>query len=80
MKIIDLTHTISPEMPVYPGTEPPTLTTECTIDIHQIEPYQDLIAKNEFLLLYTGWSPLPCFPLNIKDADGSPIRAVAIIE
>ncbi|MCK5097245.1 MAG: cyclase family protein [Desulfobacteraceae bacterium] len=32
MKIIDLTHTISPDMPVYPGTEPPVLTTECTID------------------------------------------------
>lgn len=26
MRIIDLTHTISEEMPVYPGTEPPKLT------------------------------------------------------
>ena len=25
MNIIDLTHTISPDMPVYPGTEPPAL-------------------------------------------------------
>ena len=25
MKIIDLTHTISEDMPVYPGTEPPVL-------------------------------------------------------
>lgn len=25
MKVIDLTHTISADMPVYPGTEPPTL-------------------------------------------------------
>ena len=32
MKIIDLTHTISPDMLVYPGTEPPVLTTESTIE------------------------------------------------
>ena len=31
-KIIDLTHPISPGMPVYPGTEPPILKTECTIE------------------------------------------------
>ena len=31
-KIIDLTHPISAGMPVYPGTEPPVLKTECTID------------------------------------------------
>ncbi|WP_448918853.1 hypothetical protein [Holdemanella biformis] len=27
MKVIDLTHTISEAMPVYPGTEKPKLTT-----------------------------------------------------
>jgi kynurenine formamidase len=32
MKLIDLSHTISPEMPVYPGTEPPVFITECTIE------------------------------------------------
>ena len=32
MKIIDLTHTISAHMPVYPGTEPPVLTTGCSIE------------------------------------------------
>lgn len=32
MKIIDLSHTISPGMPVYPGTEPPTFFTACTIE------------------------------------------------
>ena len=32
MKIIDLTHTISPDMPVYPGTEPPVFTMGCSID------------------------------------------------
>ena len=131
-----------------------TSTHRPTVDIHHIEPYQDLIAKSKFLLLYTGWSRwwgtdayyqgypvlspeaarwiagfelrglgvdmisvdpagaspftiheiflhrniliienltnlqalpntdfiLSCFPLNIEDADGSPIRAVAIIE
>lgn len=31
-KIIDLTHPISEGMPVYPGTEPPILKTECTIE------------------------------------------------
>lgn len=32
MKIIDLTHTISEDMPVYPGTERPTLTAANTIE------------------------------------------------
>jgi arylformamidase len=32
MKIVDLSHTISPDMPVYPGTEPPTFTIGCTIE------------------------------------------------
>lgn len=31
MKIIDLSHTIQPEMPVYPGTEPPEFNIECTV-------------------------------------------------
>jgi arylformamidase len=31
MKLIDLTHEIEPSMPVYPGTEPPSLTTANTI-------------------------------------------------
>lgn len=31
MKIIDLTHTITETMPVYPGTEPPVLSVPCTI-------------------------------------------------
>ena len=32
MSVLDLTHTISVEMPVYPGTEKPVLTTACTIE------------------------------------------------
>ena len=31
MKVYDLTHTIRNDMPVYPGTEQPRLTTACTI-------------------------------------------------
>ena len=32
MKIYDLTHTIRNDMPVYPGTEQPRLTTACTTE------------------------------------------------
>ncbi len=32
MTVFDLTHPISQNMPVYPGTEPPIITTECSID------------------------------------------------
>ena len=31
MKVYDLTHTIQNDMPVYPGTVQPKLTTACTI-------------------------------------------------
>lgn len=34
MKILDLTHRITPEMPVFPGTEPPLLEISCTIEEH----------------------------------------------
>ena len=33
MKMLDLTHCITPEMPVYPGTEPPRLTAACTMEM-----------------------------------------------
>jgi kynurenine formamidase len=32
MKILDLTHSITPNMPVYPGTEQPVIITGCSID------------------------------------------------
>ena len=32
MKVINLTHTISEDMPVYPGTEKPKLTTMNTYE------------------------------------------------
>lgn len=31
MTLIDLTHPISQDMPVYPGTEPPVIVTGCTV-------------------------------------------------
>jgi arylformamidase len=113
MKAIDLSHTISTETPVYPGTEPPVFSTPCTIithgfaekkitllshtgthldapshiipngksldqfstnkfmgkaavvnladtdpteiKYHDLLPYESLITKIDFLLLYTGW-------------------------
>lgn len=114
MKIIDLTHTVSPDMPVYPGTEQPVFLTGCSIEadgflekkitlyshtgthmdapahllrdhsflndlpidhfygpgvmldfekqscktiaISDLEPYQEQIKESEFLLIHTGWS------------------------
>jgi kynurenine formamidase len=32
MQIIDLSHAISPDMPVYPGTNPPKFSIPCTIE------------------------------------------------
>ena len=32
MKIIDLTHTVSPGMPVYPSTEQPVFIINCSIE------------------------------------------------
>ena len=32
MTVVDLTHTISENMPVYPGTEAPKLTVPCTVE------------------------------------------------
>lgn len=212
MQFIDLSHTISPDMPVYPGTEQPVLKTGCSIEedgflekkitfyshtgthmdapvhliknaktlnqlpishfcgsavsinldgiietrieLKHIQPFGDTIKESDFVLIHTGWSQywgtqsyfsqypvltleaaqwlsefdlkgigldtisadtdttqdypvhkiflekdiiiienliqldqlpgepfhLACFPLKFESADGSPIRAVAIIE
>lgn len=32
MRIVDLSHTVSPDMPVYPGTEQPIFITGCSIE------------------------------------------------
>jgi len=212
MKVIDLSHPISPGMPVYPSTEPPTFVVSCTverdgfferkislyshtgthidapshmisgaraidefpachfigkaylldassvkgpeIDVSILKFHEPWIKRNEFLLFHTGWDRLwgdegyfegypvlseyaadwlgnfdlkgvgtdtisldspdsrdfpvhksllrhgvilienlaklkslpraeflfACLPLNLKDGDGSPVRAIAVIE
>ena len=37
MNVIELTHTIQGDMPVYPGTEKPVLTTACTIGVEFVK-------------------------------------------
>ncbi|MCP4548721.1 MAG: cyclase family protein, partial [bacterium] len=32
MKVVDLSHPLSPDMPVYPGTDPPLFTPVCSFD------------------------------------------------
>ena len=114
MKILDLSHNISPDMPVYPGTEPPVISNEYgieddgfyerkitlyshtgthmdapahiiqgsetldefttesffgkafvleltqlkkqLIDVADLKSHQDTLKNLEFLLLHTGWS------------------------
>ncbi|KUO64490.1 MAG: hydrolase [Gracilibacter sp. BRH_c7a] len=48
MKIIDLTHTIQPDMPVYPGTEQPTFADANSLDGH------GFIEKKITLYSHTG--------------------------
>ena len=89
MKLFDLTHSINPHMLVYPGDEPPVLKTANSIDksgfkdklitmgshtgTHIDAPaHLDILPSNYFIF--------SCFPLNLEDADGSPVRAVAYLE
>ena len=37
MRVIDLSHPIRPDMPVYPGTEPPKVALACTHEEHGFE-------------------------------------------
>ena len=48
MKIIDLSHTMAPDMPVYPGTEQPVFINKCTIEEH------GFIEKRLTLYSHTG--------------------------
>jgi len=114
VQVVDLTHYIYSEMPVYPGTEPPAFSTPCTIeksgftetkialyshtgthidapahiipgaktldqlnidhylgqacmldlkslnkptiDIADLKPNEDLMGKNAYVVLHTGWN------------------------
>jgi kynurenine formamidase len=48
MKIIDLTHTVSPDMPVYPGTEQPSISQEFSIE------HDGFIEKKITMVSHTG--------------------------
>lgn len=86
MKVIDLTHTITENTPVYPGTKPPTLEPISDLklvrhnklfketDIVNIENLCNLEQCGRELFRFS------CFPLKIGDSDGAPIRAVAWFE
>ena len=59
MKIIDLTHTIKPGMPVYPGTEPPVFETPASIET------DGFLEKKITLFSHTGThvdAPAHLFP------------------
>ena len=64
--LIDLTHTIMPEMPMYPGSPAPALTPAAVLDVSDLPPGSVLTAeflrerealfrRAEFLLFCTGW-------------------------
>lgn len=48
MQIVDLTQTISPEMPVYPGTEPPVFSIGCSLAV------DGFVEKKLTLFSHTG--------------------------
>lgn len=48
MQIVDLTQTISPQMPVYPGTEPPVFTLGCSLEV------DGFVEKKLTLFSHTG--------------------------
>lgn len=48
MQIVDLTQTISPGMPVYPGTEPPVFSSGCSLEV------DGFVEKQLTLFSHTG--------------------------
>lgn len=57
MKIVDLTHTIAENMPVYPGTEGPKLTTANT---YETDGFKETLLK---MYSHTGTHMDPAGPL-----------------
>ena len=41
MKVFDLTHNISPDMPVYPGTEPPVFETA---NSYEVDGFKEMVG------------------------------------
>lgn len=95
MIIVDLSHTVSPNMPVYPGTEQPIFITGCSIEESgflekKITMYSHtgthIDAPAHFIKDANTLNSLPiehfygsALMLNFENADGSPVRAVAYI-
>ena len=93
MKVIDLTHIIDSDMPVFPGTEPPMLKgigidaisiddiKSTTFAVHKILMPKDIIIIENLTNLdciSNEYFILSIMPLKNKDADGSPVRAISI--
>jgi arylformamidase len=63
MKIIDLTHKIAPDMPVYPGTKPPVFTTEYRIE------HAGFLEKSISIYSHTGTHiDAPCHIINAANS------------
>ena len=56
MRVIDLTHTITQDMPVYPGTDTPRLTPSGTYENDAFAPQEALFFLRHRLVRVT---PLP---------------------
>lgn len=56
MRVIDLTHTITQDMPVYPGTDAPRLTPAGTYENDGFAPQEALLFLRHRLVRVT---PLP---------------------
>ena len=71
MKVIDLTHTINKNTPVYPGTPKPKLFSQRDMIIIENLCNLDKCPKGLF--------DFACLPLKFENSDGAPVRAVALV-
>jgi kynurenine formamidase len=82
MKIIDLSQSLYDHMPVFPGDPEVSIHEIHTIELEKLLLKHNIISCEN--LIHTDELPSKFMfygvPLNIKDSDGSPVRAFAIIE
>ena len=95
MAIIDLSHFLEADMPFYPGTELPVFEERASIEMdgyrekkialcshtgtHMDAPAHIVAGAKTLDQLPVETFCGDAFLLKIRDADGSPVRAVAII-
>ena len=95
MAIIDLSHFLEADMPLYPGKELPVFEERASIEMdgyrekkialcsqtgtHMDAPAHIIAGAKTLDQLLVETFCGDAFPLTIRDADGSPVRAVAII-